>query len=97
VARRRRTGQAPSLALTVWRLHQAAEAGSEVAARRLGKLGWSGIRAGSCSIDVALGWHHHPDVPGECWDELCPESHDGEAWAANWEAYWPPGAPEPVR
>jgi hypothetical protein len=79
-----------SLAAHCWRLHQAAEAGNTTAARRLHRLGWSGVRAGQCTIDLQMGWHRHPGQDGAC-DEPCPEASDGAAWAAAWELYWPPG------
>jgi hypothetical protein len=79
-----------SLAAHCWRLHRAAEAGNVTAARRLGRLGWSGVRAGQCTIDLTMGWHRHLGQPDAC-GEACPEAADGAVWAASWELWWPPG------
>jgi hypothetical protein len=79
-----------SLAAHCRQLHAAAERGDRLAARRLGRLGRGGVRAGQCHIDLAMGWHRHPGRVDAC-DEACPEASDGAAWAASWELYWPPG------
>ena len=90
MARRRAAGPA-SLAARCWQLHQAAEAGDALAERRLDRLGWSGVRAGQMTIDLACGWHRHPGRGDACDDTSCPEASDPAAWAASWELYWPPG------
>ena len=82
---------ARSLAAHCWRLHQAAQAGDKAAERRLYRLGWSGVRAGQCMIDLETGWHRHPGREDACDEPGCPEALDGAAWVASWEAYWPPG------
>ena len=75
------------------RADQLAEAGDRAAGRRLERLGRSGVRAGQCMIDLAMGWHRHAGRQDTCEDPSCPEASDGAAWAASWEGYWPPGQP----
>lgn len=94
MARRRARG-ALSLAARCWWLHQAAEAGDQLAGRRLDRLGWSGTRAGQMTIDLVMGWHRHAGQLDPCEDARCPEASDGPAWAASWELYWPPGSTPP--
>ncbi len=80
-----------SLAARCWQLHRAAEAGDRQAAFRLDRLSRAGVRAGQCHIDLEMGWHRHPGREDACDEPGCPEALDGAAWAASWEAYWPPG------
>ena len=91
MARRRDRGAGGLAARCYW-LHAAAEAGDQVAARRLDRLGWSGVRAGQMTIDLFMGWHRHPGRGDACDDTSCAEASDGAAWAASWEAWWPPGS-----